>query len=117
MSVLAWTIYLSFLGAGALPLLPKNQAGLARGLALLVALAGLACGLSGALRIEPGEIQTVTKIPWIPSLGIEYYLAADGISVTLLLLTGLAAVAGILFSWNIEVRTKEFFAFYLALIG
>ena len=30
---------------------------------------------------------------------------------------GMAAVAGILFSWNIEHRTKEFFAFYLALIG
>jgi NADH-quinone oxidoreductase subunit M len=29
----------------------------------------------------------------------------------------LAAVAGILFSWNIEHRAKEFFAFYLALIG
>ncbi len=34
-----------------------------------------------------------------------------------MVLTGLAAVAGILFSWNIEHRTKEFFAFYLALIG
>ena len=32
-------------------------------------------------------------------------------------LTGIAAVAGILFSWNIEHRAKEFFAFYLALIG
>jgi NADH-quinone oxidoreductase subunit M len=32
-------------------------------------------------------------------------------------LTGLAAISGILFSWNIEHRAKEFFAFYLALIG
>ena len=30
---------------------------------------------------------------------------------------GLAAVAGVLFSWNIELRTNEFFAFFLALIG
>jgi NADH-quinone oxidoreductase subunit M len=56
-------------------------------------------------------------VPWIPSLGIRFHLAADGISLTLVLLTGLAAVAGILFSWNIEHRAKEFFAFYLALIG
>jgi NADH-quinone oxidoreductase subunit M len=35
----------------------------------------------------------------------------------LVLLTGLASVAGILFSWNIEHRAKEFFAFYLALIA
>jgi len=53
----------------------------------------------------------------VPSLGIEYHLAADGVSLTLVLLTGLAAVGGILFSWNIEHRAKEFFAFYLALIG
>ena len=44
-------------------------------------------------------------------------LAADGISRVLVLLTGLAAVAGVLFSWNIELRTNEFFAFFLALIG
>jgi len=42
---------------------------------------------------------------------------ADGISLVLVLLTGLAAVAGVLFSWNVEMRTNEFFAFYLALIG
>ena len=46
-----------------------------------------------------------------------WLLAADGISMVLLLLTGIVAVAGILFSWNIEHRTREFFAFYLALIG
>jgi NADH-quinone oxidoreductase subunit M len=50
-------------------------------------------------------------------MGIRFTLAADGISLVLVLLTGLAAVAGVLFSWNIELRTNEFFAFYLALIG
>src|SRR5204862_4595012 len=64
-----------------------------------------------------GEVVTISKLPWIPSLGIDYHLAADGISLTLVLLTGIAAVVGILFSWNIEHRAKEFFAFYLALIG
>src|SRR6202022_2745149 len=60
---------------------------------------------------------TVVRMPWVPSLGIEYHLAADGISLTLLLLTGIVGIAGILFSWNITHRAKEFFAFYLALIG
>jgi len=62
-------------------------------------------------------IVTVWDRPWIPSLGIRYHLAADGISLTLLLLTGIAAVVGILFSWNVAHRVKEFFAFYLVLIG
>ena len=50
-------------------------------------------------------------------MGIHFLLAADGISRVLVLPTGLAAVAGVLFSWNIELRTNEFFAFFLALIG
>jgi NADH-quinone oxidoreductase subunit M len=114
---MAWAIYISFLGVVVLMLLPKTAAHAARVTALLTALAGLAVAFMGILEAKPGELQTIAKIPWIPALGIEYHLAADGISLTLVLLTGLASVAGILFSWNIEHRAKEFFAFYLALIG
>jgi NADH-quinone oxidoreductase subunit M len=115
--MLAWTIYTSFLGVAALMLLPRDNARAARVVALLTAGIGLAIGAVGVFQSKAGEIQTLARIPWIPSLGIEYHLAADGISLTVVLLTGLAAVAGILFSWNIEHRAKEFFAFYLALIG
>jgi NADH-quinone oxidoreductase subunit M len=115
--MLAWTIYTSFLGVAVLMLLPRGNAKAARTVALLIACLGLGFGVAGMLQANVGEIQTVTRAPWIPSLGLEYFLAADGISLTLVLLTGLAAVAGILFSWNIENRANEFFAFYLALIG
>src|SRR5207248_4115751 len=37
------------------------------------------------------KILTISSAQWIPSLGIEYHLAADGISLTLVLLTGLAS--------------------------
>ena len=50
-------------------------------------------------------------------MGIHFMLAADGISRVLVLLTGIASVAGVLFSWNVELRTNQFFAFYFALIG
>jgi NADH-quinone oxidoreductase subunit M len=116
--MLAWTIYISFLGVLVLMLLPRDDARLARITALTTAVAGLIVALLGSLQsANPGEITTITKCAWIPTLGASYFLAADGISLTLVVLTGLAAVAGILFSWNIEKRTKEFFAFYLALIG
>ena len=114
--MLAWTIYISFFGVLALMLLPKERPHLARWTALLTALFALMAGVTGMWG-QSGDLQTVVKVPWIAPLGIEYHLAADGISLTLVLLTGIAAVAGILFSWNIEHRVKEFFAFYLALIG
>ena len=115
--MLAWTVYISFIGVLVLMLLPKGNASAARKVAMTTAVAGLFVALAGFFNFEKGTILTVAKMPWIPSLGLEYHLAADGVSLTLVLLTGLAAVGGILFSWNIEHRAKEFFAFYLALIG
>ncbi len=115
--MLAWTIYISFLGALLLLLLPKSNAAAARVLALLAALVTFAITLVFFLQHRTGEMLTVTDVSWIPSLGIRYHLAADGISLVLLLLTGIIAVTGILFSWNIEHRANEFFAFYLLLIG
>src|ERR1022692_1089004 len=115
--MLAWTIYISFLGVVVLMLLPKTAVREARAVALASALGGFFIALFGFAEFKAGEIVTVAEVDWIPSLGINYHLAADGISLTLVFLTGLAAVAGILFSWSIGHRTKEFFAFYLALIG
>ena len=116
--MLAWTIYITFFGVLVLMLLPRDNARAARIVALLTAIAGCVVAFVGAIQqANPGEVTTITKIDWIPSIGASYYLAADGISLVLVVLTGLAAVSGILFSWNIEKRTKEFFAFFLALIG
>jgi NADH-quinone oxidoreductase subunit M len=115
--MLAWTIYLSFAGALVLALLPRGNAALARWFALTVSVVGLAIAAIGfAAGAGQGRV-TLVDLPWVPSMGIHFLLAADGISRVLVLLTGLAAVAGVLFSWNIELRTNEFFAFFLALIG
>jgi NADH-quinone oxidoreductase subunit M len=115
--MLAWTIYISFAGALLQALLPKGRNELARWLGLAIAVAGLVLAVAG---FAAGMGQGTTVIvdgAWVPSMGIHYILAADGISRVLVLLTGLASVSGVLFSWNIELRTNQFFAFYLALIG
>jgi NADH-quinone oxidoreductase subunit M len=115
--MLAWTIYSSFLGVLVLMLLPQGNARTARAVALAAALVSFVFAFAGYLQFQAGQVVTVARLPWVPSLGIEYHLAADGVSLTLVLLTALASVTGILFSWNIEHRAKEFFAFFLALIG
>ena len=115
--MLAWTIYLSFIGAVAVTLTPGGRPVLARATALVTTLAGLAIAMVAVAHDRSGQMITIVRTPWIPSLGIEYHLAADGISLVLVLLTGIAAVAGILFSWNVERRVKDFFALYLVLIG
>lgn len=118
MSLPAWTIYLPFLGMVILLLWDGISARAARWLTLGVLLLAALVALGTALGYAPGSgVVEVVRLPWIPALGIEYYLAVDGISVVLLLLTGIASVVGVLFSWNIEHRVRAYFAFYLALVG
>jgi NADH-quinone oxidoreductase subunit M len=115
--MLAWCIYISFAGALVVALLPKDKPALARWFALGVAAAGLLLAVAGfAAGMDQGR-EAIVDAVWVPSMGIRYLLVADGISRVLVLLTGLASVAGVLFSWNIELRANQFFAFYLALIG
>jgi NADH-quinone oxidoreductase subunit M len=115
--MLAWTIYLSFLGALALFLLPSRRAAWARVLALATSLATFAITLTAFIQHRSGEMFTVVNHPWVSSMGIRFDLRADGISLMLVLLTGVIGVCGVLFSWNVDHRIKEFFAFYLVLIG
>ncbi len=118
MNLLPYTIYLSFAGAVLSLVAGMRSAATARAVALLTAAGCWGITLFAAGNFVPsGAMLHLTQVPWIPQLGISYHLAVDGISLTLVVLTGLAATAGVLFSWNIEERTGEFFAFYLALIG
>jgi len=54
---------------------------------------------------------------WIPDLGIGYGLGVDGLTAPMVLLTGMVAVAGVLISWRIEDRQREFMAFFLLLVA
>jgi NADH-quinone oxidoreductase subunit M len=56
------------------------------------------------------------NVPWVASLGINYHVGADGTTAPMVLLTGLAAFCGVLISWRIEDRTREFLAFFLLLV-
>jgi NADH-quinone oxidoreductase subunit M len=53
--------------------------------------------------------------PWLPALGISYFVGVDGISVPLMLLSALVVTFGIMVSWNVEERPREFFAFLMFL--
>ncbi len=118
MNALPCTIYVSFAGALLALLAGSRSATLARVVALATAVTALVMTLVAAVHFVPAAgLQTLVDRPWVDSLGVRYHLAVDGISLTLLVLTGIAATAGVLFSWNIGERTGEFFALFLVLIG
>jgi NADH-quinone oxidoreductase subunit M len=115
----AWTLTSAFAGALLVLLLPARAAGLARVIALLASIIGaLAAAAACLTKLQhPDAVAWSFDKPWIPELGIRFHLAANGLSLTLLLLTGLVAIAGVLFSWTVTQRPRAFFAFFLTIIG
>ncbi|MBZ0290626.1 MAG: NADH-quinone oxidoreductase subunit M, partial [Anaerolineae bacterium] len=57
------------------------------------------------------------NVEWLPQLGISYHLGVDGLNAPMVLLTGLVAVAGVLISWRIDDRTREFMVFFMLLVA
>ena len=115
--MIAWTIYITFAGAVLLLFLPRV---FARWIALLVTAAGFATSLIASFQlgiVDLAKFTTVVRIPWVPILGMEYHLAVDGISLTLVLVTGLTALSSVLFSWDVEHRQNEFFFWLLLVVG
>jgi NADH-quinone oxidoreductase subunit M len=111
--MIAWTIYLTFGGAILTLLLPQI---FSRWIALATALGGLGIGLAAFFGDNSfAHLSTIVRVPWIAAIGSNYYLAADGISLTMVLVTAVTATGAVLFSWKIEERPNEFF-FWLLLV-
>ena len=74
----------------------------------------------GALSITDesnGLGDLVVRRAWIPYFNIQYYLGLDGISLSLIVLTGLVSVLACLASWNITKQVKGYYALYLLLVA
>jgi NADH-quinone oxidoreductase subunit M len=98
-------------------LLPQSKRNLIRGIALAVASVTLT--ISGVLFFSYDKIaagyQFVERIELLPALGISYHLGVDGFSVPLELMAGIVVFCGVVVSWKVEDRPREFFAFLLFL--
>lgn len=108
-------------------LLPKERGETARVIALMTMIFGLL--LSGYVYYAynmnlptpdtrwADTLQFVEEYEWVPSLGIGYIAGVDGLSATLVLLTAIVGVGGVLVSWSVEDRPREFFAFFMLLVA
>lgn len=115
--MIAWTIYITLAGAVLLLVLPRP---LARWIALFTTIGGLALVLAAFVRTPIADLAhftTIVHVPWVSALGIDYHLAIDGVSLTMVLVTGISAVSTALFSWDVEHRQNEFFFWLLLVVG
>ncbi len=89
----------------------------------VVSLVGAIISLAGSVQVARlydrgvGGLQLGEDYTLVPSLGIHLNLAVDGWGVALLLLTGIIIVTGVLASWTVARRDKDFFVLLLVLVA
>lgn len=93
------------------PRMPRVAA-LAAGVICLAATIGVWLGYDRAA----GGLQFLESHPWIASLGISYTVGVDGISVPMLALMAIVLFTGVLVSWDLVERPREFFVLLLMLV-
>ena len=114
-SILTLLLLVPLAGALMVAIVP-DRAKLPNWIALLTTLVslGLALHLPFHYDLAQGSFQFVINNAWIESPAIFYHVGVDGLSLWLVVLTGLLGPIGVLASWNaIKERRKIFFALFL----
>jgi NADH-quinone oxidoreductase subunit M len=119
--LLSFLIFLPVAGAFATLLLPREAQRGARVLATLVTATSFVASAYVFWTFETGDdgLQFVERLAWISSadagFNVQYFVGIDGLSATMMLLTGFLFLVATLVSWNVSLRPREYFAWLLIL--
>ena len=110
-------IFTPLIAGLAILFIPATRRNWIRGVALAAALIVLLFSVFVYFGYDKvaGGYQFQEKWDWLPMLGISYFVGLDGISTPLMLMAGIVLFCGVLISWNVEERTREFFSFLMFL--
>src|SRR5450631_2569478 len=114
-SILTLILLVPLAGAALIAILP-DRGKLSAWIALLTAIVsfGLTLHLPAHFIVGQPGFQFAINIPWIQNPAIFYHVGVDGLSLWLVVLTGLLAPVGVIVSWRaIKERRKIFYSLFL----
>lgn len=101
-------------------LIPDKEGKTVRWYALVVALMDFILIVSAfyvGYDLDNPGLQLVEKYTWIPDLDLKWSVAADGLSMPLILLTGFVTTLAIMAAWPVSFKPKLFYFLMLAMYG
>ncbi len=111
-------IFLPLVASLAIPLLPDKEGKTVRWYGLGVAIADLALmtyAFWQSYDLQTTGYQLAESYSWIPQLGMNWSVAVDGLSMPLILLTGLINTLAIFAAWNVKNKPRLFYALMLVM--
>ena len=122
MYLLTAIILIPLLAALGLLAIPRNYRFVIRVVALMATLVTMLLAIQLFLGYDTavageGGFKFVHWVPWVESLGINYYVGVDGLNVGLVLMGAIVAFAAACVSWEIQSFEKEFYLLLLVMVG
>ncbi|WP_341525423.1 NAD(P)H-quinone oxidoreductase subunit 4 [Nostoc sp. UHCC 0302] len=111
-------ILLPLVAALAIPLIPDKEGKTVRWYGLGVAIADFALMIYAFwyhYDFQNSTFQLVENYPWVPQLGLNWSVAVDGLSMPLILLTGLINTLAIFAAWKVTNKPRLFYGLMLAM--
>ncbi|MEH2408716.1 NAD(P)H-quinone oxidoreductase subunit 4 [Nostoc sp.] len=111
-------ILLPLVAALIIPLIPDKEGTTVRWYALGVAIADFALMIYAfwyKYDFQSSTLQLVENYPWVPELGLHWAVGVDGLSMPLLLLTGLINTLAIFAAWKVTTKPRLFYGLMLAM--
>lgn len=115
--ILSLIIFVPLVAGLVILMLPAERKRAVRIIALVAGIVDLVLAVLLYVLFQPGlaGYQFIEQASWVPALGISYHLGVNGISVPLILLGAIVLTSGVMVSWHVDDRPREFFAFMMFL--
>jgi NADH-quinone oxidoreductase subunit M len=118
--ILVWLIAILLIGGALAWVAAKVSRQLAKWISLVAVVLDFIIALSIWITYNPslaslGSTNWLIKLntPWIPQFGISFYLALDGLSLVLIMLTTFLGILSVLTSWKSITKNVGFYHFNL----
>lgn len=111
-------IILPLIASAAIPLIPDKDGQTIKWYALSIGLANLTLMVYGFwehYHFDNTAMQLTETYSWIPQLGLNWSVGVDGLSMPLVLLSGLITTLAILASWKVDHKPKLYYFLVLVL--
>ncbi|MFM5896424.1 MAG: NAD(P)H-quinone oxidoreductase subunit 4, partial [Dolichospermum sp.] len=111
-------IFLPLVAVLAIPIIPDKEGKTVRWYGLGVALLDFSliiCALWQGYDFQSSALQLTESYSWIPQIGFNWSLGVDGLSMPLIILTGLINTLAIFAAWKVTNKPRLFYALMLVM--